>query len=420
MKILTYMFSIVIFSLFVFNAYAENKINKLPTLNNDVKGIDKPVSKSIKPFKNKINKEKLYTYTAIFAGPFKKSRVTSVNNIKWNCKKSKTCTTMGSWPSPRVQTCHQLAISKAQKITSYGHLTDKLSISQLSQCNRGVKNTPSGLALNKSKVPSGFNKKDKQAANTTTAKKQLIQNNKSNKQSLFKTQPLGSQSNTVKGQSISSKSTDVANTNKNNVFIKTNTLNKDITVKNDAVAGDIVKNNSVSGGLLTSNNKLQGRVNTDRETELSTSQQLEITMNTDKFEKLKAELEIRAEAARRKAIENERIRATEAKRAESVAAVGYYGVGFNNGNDCDDVTPSTYPGATEVCDGVDNNCNGTVDEGVSQKYYLDADGDLHGNLDSWFFACSADALLGTRGVWLSPVGNDCDDTDPDRWHDCEE
>ncbi|MEO8900770.1 MAG: putative metal-binding motif-containing protein [Polyangiaceae bacterium] len=32
--------------------------------------------------------------------------------------------------------------------------------------------------------------------------------------------------------------------------------------------------------------------------------------------------------------------------------------------DCDDALPTVYPGADEVCDGRDNNCNGKVDEGV--------------------------------------------------------
>jgi len=33
-------------------------------------------------------------------------------------------------------------------------------------------------------------------------------------------------------------------------------------------------------------------------------------------------------------------------------------------NDCDDRAKTTYPGATEICDGFDNNCDGKVDEGV--------------------------------------------------------
>ncbi|HVW24280.1 MAG TPA: MopE-related protein [Polyangiaceae bacterium] len=34
------------------------------------------------------------------------------------------------------------------------------------------------------------------------------------------------------------------------------------------------------------------------------------------------------------------------------------------GDDCDDTSPLAYPGAKEVCDGVDNDCNGIVDDGA--------------------------------------------------------
>ena len=73
-------------------------------------------------------------------------------------------------------------------------------------------------------------------------------------------------------------------------------------------------------------------------------------------------------------------------------------------DDCDDGDPNIHPYATEACDGVDNNCDGGIDEGVTTTYYLDADGDGYG-LES--FAVE---------VCTQPVGyvlhsGDCDDLD---------
>ena len=80
------------------------------------------------------------------------------------------------------------------------------------------------------------------------------------------------------------------------------------------------------------------------------------------------------------------------------------GDGYFDDEDCDDASSTTHPYAEELCDGVDNNCNGEIDEGVLQEFYYDGDGDGFGNEEDWIEACQAiDEYV--------PNGNDCDDED---------
>lgn len=60
-----------------------------------------------------------------------------------------------------------------------------------------------------------------------------------------------------------------------------------------------------------------------------------------------------------------------------------------NNTDCDDATSSRNPGMTEVCDSLDNNCDGSVDEGVTTLYYRDYDSDSYGTGLVNIYACSA-------------------------------
>ncbi|MEL6346166.1 MAG: MopE-related protein [Myxococcota bacterium] len=71
--------------------------------------------------------------------------------------------------------------------------------------------------------------------------------------------------------------------------------------------------------------------------------------------------------------------------------------------DCDDGEARANPGTDEVCDEIDNNCDGETDEGVTTIYYLDADGDTFGDTDESAVACSAPS---SRYVTAS---GDCDD-----------
>ncbi len=43
--------------------------------------------------------------------------------------------------------------------------------------------------------------------------------------------------------------------------------------------------------------------------------------------------------------------------------------GYDVTTDCDDHDPSVYPGAVEACDGIDNNCDGVVDEGCASDRF---------------------------------------------------
>jgi hypothetical protein len=67
------------------------------------------------------------------------------------------------------------------------------------------------------------------------------------------------------------------------------------------------------------------------------------------------------------------------------APVGYVA----NSSDCNDSNGAVHPGATEVCNGIDDDCDGNIDEGVTTTYYRDFDGDGYGNATVSQQACSA-------------------------------
>jgi hypothetical protein len=77
---------------------------------------------------------------------------------------------------------------------------------------------------------------------------------------------------------------------------------------------------------------------------------------------------------------------------------------MNTIGDCDDNNAVINPNAIEVCDGIDNNCNGNIDEGLLITFYADTDNDGYGNPSSTTLACS------------TPIGyvsnnTDCNDAD---------
>ncbi len=74
------------------------------------------------------------------------------------------------------------------------------------------------------------------------------------------------------------------------------------------------------------------------------------------------------------------------------------------GGDCDDGDWYVHPDAYEDCDGVDDDCDGEVDEGLEQAFYADLDGDGFGDPGDLQQACELEE-------GLSEDGTDCDDTD---------
>ena len=77
--------------------------------------------------------------------------------------------------------------------------------------------------------------------------------------------------------------------------------------------------------------------------------------------------------------------------------------GFTGDNtDCNDVDVAINPAAIEICDGIDNDCDTSIDENVTVTYYEDSDGDNYGNVE---------VTTGGAGICIAPSGWTGDSTD---------
>ena len=83
----------------------------------------------------------------------------------------------------------------------------------------------------------------------------------------------------------------------------------------------------------------------------------------------------------------------------------------SNSGDCDDNNPSIHPNALEICNGMDDNCNGLVDDDDDEFlegipiWYIDEDGDGYGNGDLFVYSCE-------QPEGFVEQSGDCSDYDP--------
>jgi hypothetical protein len=89
------------------------------------------------------------------------------------------------------------------------------------------------------------------------------------------------------------------------------------------------------------------------------------------------------------------------------------GDGFDVGTDCDDSDPLINPDAEEICDEIDNNCDGDIDSGLGLTIYADNDGDGFGLESTSATSCELPSGYAAQG-------NDCNDADPNIHPDADE
>jgi hypothetical protein len=91
------------------------------------------------------------------------------------------------------------------------------------------------------------------------------------------------------------------------------------------------------------------------------------------------------------------------KTCSSFPLIGY----VPNSADCDDRNAAVHPGATEICNGIDDDCDGQSDEGLgATTWYRDADGDTYGAPQNTTTSCTTSPPTGYVGD-----DTDCDDSD---------
>ncbi len=305
----------------------------------------------------------LFQYTAETATRARTQGVVAAGGLKWTCVNNR-CTISGPWPTPAVAACQSLAAAVGA-MRSYGHPGLQLNAAQLAQCNAGLAVAapvfkPAGVAAT---PPPAVTVKNPSLPTPPAPG------------------PISGGGQAGAPYQLASKPGEVA--------------------FGDGQAGARLPGGGVAGKTLP-NTRGPG-MNAGA---LSAIKLASINSRKSDFGALKRAVASAAAAA----AEAQRRFLAERERSAT------------RGNDCDDSRADVHPGATEICDHADNNCNGEVDEGQTLPRYLDADGDGHGDPAQRLNVCPSDisryasAAEAGSGPWLVEVGNDIDDANPDCWN----
>ena len=349
----------------------------------------------------------VYQYTAETAATANKQGTVSAGGLNWHCMGSR-CSISGPWPTPAVASCKALA-TLIGNIRRYGHNQGaQLDASQLAQCNAGLSVLPAKSTVTQPLAAQAL----APASSTLPVGKSPAPGS---------TVPVSPPGVPLPYPNADKKSAVPANNQHSDRAVSS----KDFTAlalpvppvpgRATAMPGakSVTPPAAPKGSFANATSPATAAPPSGGFAQVPTRPAISNTTQPGNINPaLTRQLKFRSDAYTNMKREQERVAAETARMARERYA------NRKRGQDCDDSRADVSPRAVEICDHVDNNCNGVVDEGQTQRRYLDADGDLHGKLENVIDVCSTDVRQTETGAWLSDIGNDCDDTNPAIWHGC--